>query len=174
MTRQLKYRSKPVFWDLEDKRVISSLEVEKYRSKGRLKLPNRIERFDSTLEFSVYQKLIDLYGERRIVRQYLLMILPPGYCYPKGKYWRVDFAVKTAIGSNDYARFVEAKGAVLSDFRHTLSALENHDDRSFNRLRIVFGGGIPQDNVFIKNLLKTDFKRNLYSLRHFEKLTRLP
>ncbi len=174
MTKQLKYRSKPVFWDLLDKRVISSLGVEKYRFKGKLKLPNHIERFDSTLEFNVYQKLIDLYGNRRIVTQYPLMIFPPGYCYPKGKYWRVDFAVKTAIGSNDYTRFVEAKGAVLSDFRHTLSALENHDERSFCKLRIVFGGGIPQDSAFVKNLLKTDFKRNLYSFKHFEKLTRLP
>lgn len=173
MANKLKYRSSPVFWDLLSRRVIDTSEVEKYRSKGRLKLPNHIQRFDSTLEFNVYQKLVDLFGANRIVMQHPLLIFPPGYCYPKGKKWRVDFAIKFSPNSNSFVLFVEAKGAILPDFRHTLSALENHDDRSFSRLRIVFGHGVPQDSAFIRNLLKTDFERNLYSFKQFEKLTRL-
>ncbi len=112
MTNQLKYRSKPVFWNKENRRVISPLEAEKYRSKGKLKLPEYLERFDSTLEFNVYQKLVDLFGENRIVRQYPLEIFFPGCCYPKGKKWRVDFAVRYSSNSDDFVYFIEAKGAL--------------------------------------------------------------
>ncbi len=102
------------------------------------------------------------------------MIFPPGYCYPKGKKWRVDFAIRSLYSPPSFVRFVEAKGMVLSEFRHTLAALEAHDDPSFDKLRLVFSRSIPQDNAFIKNLAKTHFESQMYSLKHFEKLQVLP
>ncbi len=174
MTNRLKYGSKQVFWDKRNRQVVNPLSIEKRPGTGKLILPDHIERFDSTLEFKVYQKLLDLYGEKRITRQYSLEIFPPGYCYPKGKYWRVDFAIRSIYTPPAFAQFVEAKGIVLPEFRHTLAALESHNELAFCKLRIVFAHELPGNSSFIKNLMKTDFDAQMYSLKHFEKLKRLP
>ena len=174
MIAQLKYGSQEVFWDTRKKEVITYYAAQKYRVRGRLKLPNHIERFPSVLEFNVYQKLVDLYGERRIVRQYPLVIMPPGCCYPKGKKWRVDFAIQWLPNSKDFVLFVEAKGALIAEFRHTLSALEAYDNAAFNKLRIIWGSGIPKHGVFIRNLLASEFRNQMYSFRQFENMSRLP
>lgn len=173
MPSRQKFRSRYVFWDLNKCTLVNKHDIEIYRCHGKLKLPPYIARFDSQHEFKVYLQLCRLFGADRIIRQYPIDIIPPGCCYPKGKTWRVDFAI---IGSKDresYSYFIEAKGAFLPEFSQTIAFLEAHSISDFEKLKIVFIGKLPEKSKVIKSLLKGKFKDNLLTLNQLKKLKAL-
>lgn len=168
MPTRPKYKAKHVFWDSKKEVVKNEHDINIYRCQGKLKLPEHIWRFDSCHEFKVYLELKRIYGADRIVRQYKLQILPPGDCYPKGKHWRVDFAVIGNKGAFSYDFFVEAKGAFLPEFATTLACLELHDINSFIRTFIVFNGTVPIKNQVVKALLKSAKTKRILTLQELE------
>ncbi len=174
MPRIPKYKAKYVFWDSRDKVVRSGIDIEIYRCNGKLKLPEHIWRFDSQHEFKVYLELVRIFGVDRIERQYLSTLFLPGKCYPKGKNWKVDFAIKDAEIPGDFSHFVEAKGAFLPEFATTLAILEARNPWFFNELFVVFNSKPPTSSRVIKSLLKTDFKNHLISLKELEQSNQLP
>ena len=165
MTSPSKFKAKNVFWDNRRKVVRSQESLSEYRFNDKLKLPTNIIRFDSQHEFKVYLELIRLYGERRVKLQYPIKILPEGYCYPNGKFWKVDFAITSDRHSSDIYLYVEAKGMVLPEFCSVLAALEARSKYAFNKLRIVFPQEPPKRNKVIASLSKTPFAPNLLSLQ---------
>ncbi len=167
MPAQLKYRAKPVYWDAYEKAVMPVATIENLMRLGTLKRSERFLRFDSTLEFSVYLKLVDLVGVERIIRQFPLEVIPPGYCYLTGKRWRVDFAIVNKVGDKFPVSYVEAKGLVLPEFRFQLASLEVYDPDAFDQLTIVFADKIAEDKMF-KRLMKTDFSSRVYTLKKFQ------
>jgi hypothetical protein len=170
----IKYRSKAVFWDSQKLCVISKDKADSYRSKNTPRLPNHIFRFDSTLEFKVYLELVRMYGQENIVRQHPLQIIPPGYCYPRGKVWKVDFAVFHTSKPYGFQYFVEAKGAVLSEFRFSLACLEQHNLDIFTKVRLVFDKAVPMSDLLVTALYKSHHRDSLLTLPQLEKLPRLP
>ena len=149
------------------------MSVEKYREGSRLKLPPSIWRFDSQHEFKVYLQLCRMYGKDRIVRQYPIAIVPPSCCYPSGKVWRVDFAIRSGISPYNPMLYLEAKGAFLTEFACVLSALEQYNIRKFYKVRIVFARELLVRNKVVKALLKSDFSKNLITLNELKKLKAL-
>ncbi len=174
MSTKLKYGSKPVYCNLRTQSVLSPYEIDSYRYKGKLKLAKHLAKFDSQHEFKVYLELIRMYGVSRVIRQYPLEIIAPGYCYSNGKNWRVDFAVTAMTGRKYIIYFVEAKGLFTTEFGYVLSALEAYDDRAFNKLRIVFASYVPSTNRVVKSLLKSDRQDALFTLNQLKKLKFLP
>jgi hypothetical protein len=174
MTTTPKYKAKAVFWDTEKQTVIDKSEVERYRVKNRLKLPNTIARFDSQHEFKVYLELCRMYGADRVIRQFPVEIFPKGICYPKGKHWKVDFAIKSNGRLPTIFAFVEAKGAFLPEFAHTLAALEWSEPDVFNSLIVVFGNSIPTENKVITSLLNSDFNCRLLTFKELQGSCYLP
>lgn len=134
MTTTPKYKAKAVFWHTEWKMVLDKSNLEEYRSKNRLKLPDNVFRFDSQHEFKVYLELCRMYGTDRVIRQYPVEIIPPGYCYPKGKTWKVDFAIKNVGQLPTVFALVEAKGFFLPEFAYTLALLLSNE--GIDRLQI--------------------------------------
>lgn len=169
-----KYKAKAVFWDTERQTVIDKSEVEKYRLKGNLKLPRTITRFDSQHEFKVYLELCRMYGVDKVIRQFPVEIFPKGICYPKGKYWKVDFAIKSNGRLPTIFAFVEAKGAFLPEFAYTLAALEWSEPTVFNSLIVVFGNSIPTKNKVITSLLNSDFDCRLLTFKELQESCYLP
>jgi hypothetical protein len=170
----IKYQSKAVFWDRNRQIVINKLEADKLRPGEGLKLPSRIIRFDSTHEFKVYLELIRMYGDSNVVRQHPLQIFPKSACYPRGKTWRVDFAILTDSSPYTFSHFVEAKGLMLPEFRCVLASLEQNNREAFNRLTLVFPRAIPLDNNLICSLHRSEHWQHLLALPELEKLKTLP
>jgi hypothetical protein len=169
-----KYKAKAVFFDSIKRVVIDRDEIDKYRPEGRLKLPEHITRFDSQHEFRVYLELCRMYGADRIIRQFPVRIFSPGYCYPKGKIWKVDFAVTNLKPHNGICHYVEAKGAFLPEFAYTLATLEQSDPVVFDRLYIIFGHSIPIENKVVRSLFNSNFGYQLLTLKEIEQLAHLP
>jgi hypothetical protein len=169
-----KYKAKHVFWDREKQIVVDSIDIERYRIKTCLKLPGAIVRFDSQHEFKVYLELGRMYGSNKVIRQFPVEIIPPGYCYPKGKNWKIDFAITSEHAYCGYSRLVEAKGAFLPEFASTLASFEQIHDSDFGKLIIVFPNSIPKDNKVVKALLKSEYAQNLLTLKELKQLTQLP
>ena len=174
MANKAKYKAKPVFWDSELRFVLGSNLIDSFRHKGRLKLPKQIIRFDSQHEFKVYLELCRMYGAERVGRQFRAEIIPPGYCYPNGKNWKIDFAVSGETSFSGLTHYVEAKGAFLPEFAHTLASFEAHDPVYFERLIVVFTNAIPKNNKIIESLLDSPFKKNLLTLEELKQLKTLP
>jgi hypothetical protein len=168
-----KYRSKAVYWNLITKTVMSLNWMEQYRVNGKLQIPKCIARFDSQHEFKVYLELVRMYGEDSIIRQYPVDICNPCCCYPKGKTWKVDFAIQFSPTSYLPHMFVEAKGAFLPEFATTLAMCEITNPDLFSDLFIVFGNKYPKDSQVLKNLLKSDMKSNLLTFPELKDLSRL-
>jgi hypothetical protein len=174
MRTKLKYGSKPVYWNDIHNRVLDLEEIESYRFKGKLKIPASISRFDSTHEFLVYRELVRIYGEERVFRQVPLEIVRPSHCYPKGKAWKVDFAIAELVwGDKHIKSYVEAKGAFLPEFGYVLSALEELHPTSFLKLKIIFGNEIPRSNKIISALMRSSFSRNIFTLKELKERKRL-
>ena len=169
-----KYKARAVFWDTKQEIVIDSSEVERYRIKDRLKLPEHITRFDSQHEFKVYLRLCWMYGEHRIKRQHPIEVVPPGRCYPKGKTWKVDFAITTSWSNPKISHYVEAKGALLPEFVNTLVQLEIAQPNVFEKLSIVFGRSIPTENKVIHSLSYRNHVPYFCTLEELKQLTHLP
>lgn len=172
MPQQLKYRSKPVFWDEKNKCVAPDWQLNDLKTLGENLARESFLRFDSTLEFHVYLKLVDMYGDKRVLRQYPLEVIPPGYCYLTGKKWRVDFAILDRIGDKFPVRYVEAKGMITTDFSYALACLEAYDPDSFEQLSLVFGQRFPSGKLMTR-LRKTDFADRIYTLKQFQCTSRL-
>lgn len=172
MSAQSKYNASPVYWDSLNKTALSSAAMKNLRESGALKKSGRFSRFDSTLEFDVYLKLVDLVGVDRIARQFPLEVVPPGYCYLTGKRWRVDFAILNKAGDKFPVSYVEAKGLVLPEFRFQLASLEAYDPDAFDQLTIVFADKIANDRMF-KHLMRTDFSSRVYTLKEFQCISKL-
>ena len=170
MPTKNKYESKNVWWDEKKRTVIHKSDVEIYRCKGRLKTPEHYVRFDSQHEFKVYLELIRMFDYDRIVRQHKIELLPPSICYPKGKTWRVDFAIKGKHKTDEFLAYVEAKGAVLSEFCYTLGLLESNRPIEFSKLRIVFPRQIPKDSKLIQDIAKTSYSKILLTLPQLKTL----
>lgn len=172
--RAPKYKAKHVYWDAKNECAIGSTILEKYRVKNRLKLPEHIWRFDSQHEFRVYLELVRMYGSYYVLRQQPIEIIEPSYCYPKGKIWKVDFAVCSPNLGSGIIYFVEAKGCFLPEFAYTLSALEQIDFSEFRKLKVIFPSTIPKTNKVIKALLDSHFNQNLLTLSDLKLLSKLP
>lgn len=171
---QPKYKAKPVFWDIKNQRVIDSTDINQYRIKFRLKLPHYIRRFDSQHEFKVYLELLRMHGVERVESQFPVIVIPSSYCYPSGKSWKIDFAIKSDCRWGGYSHFVEAKGAFLPEFAHTLASFEYRHDSKFMKLIIVFPNAIPLNNRVIKALSNSPFKKNLLTFEELKQLKTLP
>ena len=169
-----KYGAKYVFWNTINECVISAESAEGLRSGKQRQLPKHIRRFDSQHEFKVYLELVRMYGKHRVKSQVHLTILPPGNCFPRGKTWKVDFALSEPDGSFDICRYVEAKGMITREFCYTLACLEVHKPIVFNNLLLVFPNTIPIENTLIRNLRKTSSKERLLTLDTLKKSRELP
>jgi hypothetical protein len=165
-----KYRAKPVYWNLATKTVVHPSSTEQFRRNNRLQLPDCICRFDSQHEFKVYLELVRMYGASNIVRQYPLEVFPEGYCYPRGKTWKVDFAIRHNEISNLPSIFLEAKGAFLPEFAYTLAALELNNPDNFDRLYIVFPSKLPDENKVLTNLLKSPIAKQLITFTELQNI----
>jgi hypothetical protein len=164
-----KFRAKVVYWNLVTKNVVSAQSVEQYRVNNRLKLPDCICRFDSQLEFKVYLELVRMYGAEKIIRQYPLEIFPESYCYPRGKVWKVDFAIKRNASSYLPSLFVEAKGAFLPEFAVALAAFEALNPDDFDKVHIIFGNTFPKESRVFRNLLKCPIANQMMTINQLRK-----
>ena len=173
MRKQNKYKSQVVYWNEKDLRIVSSNHVNDYRKKGRLYLPEHISRFDSTLEFNVYLELCRMYSAARVYRQYPITVVPPSYCYPDGRKWRVDFAIRNTFHPQKINLLVEAKGLWLPEFSSVLAFLEQTNIKAFNRLRIVLGKSCSRGNKVAKALAKSDCKHQMLTFDQLKKTSRL-
>ena len=167
MPTNLKYRSKPVYWDEKRQKIATKEQIESAFLLNPTAKKREFSRFDSTLEFNVYLRLVEMFGSKRITRQFPVQIVPPGYCYKSGKNWRIDFAIFDDNDQKFPTYLVEAKGAVMPDFRHCVASLEVYDPGSFDRLSIVFGRSVPPDKM-MKNLMSTDFSQRIYTLKELQ------
>lgn len=169
-----KYKAKAVYFDSNRRVVIAENEAERYRVKGKLKLRDGIIRFDSQHEFKVYLELCRMYGAEMVDRQYKVQIYSSGLCYPKGKDWKVDFSIPCPSHPDRPEALVEAKGACLSEFAYTLSALEQLQPDLFDRLFIVFSDRIPVENKVISSLMNSNYEYRLLTLKELKCLQHLP
>lgn len=174
MTEKRKYRNKPVYWDTEKRVTVSRAKAEAKKTYGQFRYPKNVLRFASTLEFNVYLELCRMYGSDNIHCQYPVLIANPGYLYPKGKTWRVDFAIAAVKDSDKITYFVEAKGLWLPEFTYTLSLLEQHDRNKFSRLRIIMGTEIPTERRVVASLYDSAFRNNLLVYEDLKQLRHLP
>ena len=174
MTRRPKYRAVHVYWDSLRLITLERIDVACYRTKSGLKLPKHIWRFDSIHEFRVYLQLVRMYGADRVKRQVAIQVISPCLCYPRGKFWRVDFAITKSITDRDIYCLVEAKGAFLPEFASILVNLEREDKDVFKRTYIVFPSQVPKKNLVVKALLKSFFSKNLITLTYLNRLRDLP
>lgn len=173
MSKTPKYKAKHVYWDEEKEVVINKETVDFLQQQNNNKRPEHIQRFDSQHEFRVYLELVRMFGANHIVRQQKVQILPESYCYPKGKFWRADFAVSTATSNALYDLLVEAKGAFLPEFANILANLEQHNPRAFIRTFIVFTSQLPKGNCVIRALQKSSFNKHLLTFNELQQLKNL-
>lgn len=115
-----------------------------------------------------------MFSVKTVVRQYPVEIIPPGCCYRLGKSWRIDFAIANSDPFLGFSHYVEAKGAFLPEFAHTLASFEARYDKRLTKLIIVFTDSIPKNNKVIKSLLDSPFRSNLLTLEELKQLKTLP
>lgn len=168
-----KYKAKYVYWDRDKRIVIDPRNLYRYKKGFNGKLPENIYRFDSQHEFKVYLELVRMYGDNRVVRQYPIEIISSGWCYPKGKKWKVDFVVLSSRYSQCPEFYIEAKGIITTEFTYILANLEEHQEDIFNGLVLVFPRDIPIKNKVIKSLLNSPFNEGIMTLQDFKKRTSL-
>ncbi|WP_319422753.1 hypothetical protein [Pleurocapsa sp. FMAR1] len=174
MSVRPKYKAKPVVWNSNTCSVESPETIEQFRVRERFKLPSHIWRFDSQHEFKVYLELKRMYGEHKISRQVPVLVIAPGFSYPKGKTWKVDFVISSGAEGVKPFLYVEAKGAFLTEFALILGILEEYQFDVFRKLKIIFPERLPVGNKVVKALLESDFRKNLLTLKELEKFRVLP
>ena len=163
-----KYKAHSVYWDLEAQSIVQKTDLlKRYQKYGKLNLPEHISYFASKFEFQVYQALVKLYGVNAVIHQYPLPIISEGKCYPIGKDWKIDFAVKPSIDSSFPIMLVEAKGRLTETFTRNLAFLEQTNPTAFERFYLLFHRAIPQGNKLIRNLMSTDVKDRILTLSQF-------
>ena len=164
MPTKTKYKSKVVFWNSRTRQTVFPSKAYVQVSKHRRELKPYIYRFDSTLEFNVYLRLIELHGINCVDRQIPLLVQPPTRCIKTGRFWKVDFGLKRSRSNSNHYAYVEAKGLITSEFSHKLPMLELNNVIAFEKLHLVFGKTIPKDHAIMRNLLRTDFSQRIYTL----------
>ena len=169
----VKYRARVIYWDTRCERVITKEVADASRGGKRNRLPAHIYRFDSTLEFNVYLKLIEMYGQNRVKVQHPILYIPPGKCYPKGKFWKVDFAIRAPNKEHEYSFYVEAKGIITDGFKDKLPILEFTNPEVFRRLFLVFGSKVPFESKVIRALASAPQFKQFYTLKEFRILKKL-
>ena len=174
MTEKRKYRNKPVYWDTEKRRTVSRAKAEAKKTHGQFRFPKNVLRFASTLEFNVYLELCRMYGADNIHCQYPVPVANPGYLFPKGRTWRVDFAISAIKDSDNITHLVEAKGLWLPEFTYTLALFEQKAPSEFLKLRIVMGTEIPTERRVVASLYDSNFKNNLLVYEDLKQLRNLP
>ncbi len=163
-----KYKAHSLYWDLEAQSIVQKTDLlKRYQKYGKLNLPEHISYFASKFEFQVYQALVKLYGVNAVIHQYPLPIISEGKCYPIGKDWKIDFAVKPSIDSSFPIMLVEAKGRLTETFTRNLAFLEQTNPTAFERFYLLFHRAIPQGNKLIRNLMSTDVKDRILTLSQF-------
>ena len=160
-----KYKSKVVYWDCRRRQVIYESQSYRQVTKNRRELKPHVYRFDSTLEFNVYLKLVEQYGANCIDRQIPLQIHPPTRCLKTGRFWKVDFGLKRSKSNRNHYAYIEVKGLITSEFAHKLPMLELHNVEAFEKLHLVFAKKIPKTNTIVRNLLRTDFSQRIFTLQ---------
>lgn len=169
-----KYQAKHVYWNLDKQIVESWQNVSRYRKNGKLYLPKHLTRFDSQHEFKVYLELCRMYGDSKVSRQVAEEIIPESFCYPKGKKWKIDFAVEYSKWGWSATHWIEAKGAITSEFINNLAWLEHFAEHVFCHLYIIFPNKLPTTNKIINNLINVGWERNIFTLYELKQLDRLP
>ena len=134
-------------------RVINPGILEQYRKKDRILLPDGIHRFDSQHEFKVFLELKRMYGHYRIKKQVRTEIIPPGMCYPRGRKWKIDFAVRNFENPDIFNCFVEAKGLFIPEFGFCLAALP----RKNKILKSLFDNGWENRIMLLQDLQKMEY-----------------
>ena len=150
-----KYNATGVYYNLEKRKTLTEGEIYYYRKLNCYQREKRHEIvfFASKFEFKVFQALSEIFGHDNILPQHHVPIIFPGKCYPFGKEWAIDFAIKPAR-SRTTGLFVEAKGMCTQNFLHNLAMLEANNPRVFEKLVIVFDTSIPIKHSIIANLRK--------------------
>lgn len=174
MPQKRKYRNKPVWWDTNERVVISQKKADSQRGGSNNRLPKHVVRFESTLEFETYLELCRMYPWQRIKLQYRVPIAQAGYLFPKGRTWRVDFAITEGLGTDRIKYFVESKGIWLPEFTYTLALFEQSNPQLFTRLRIVMKDEIPTRRRVVASLYDSNFRDNLLTLDQLKTLKQLP
>lgn len=166
-----KYNAKPVYFSHRLGRQLSIDEVESYSFKlTQLRKSNKfgtVIRFDSKLEFKVYQALFSNPSVSTVIPHCEIELIPKNSSrvFPNGKTWKVDFLVK---GQHKEPLFlIEAKGIIQRDFAFILNLLEQNQPQLFNKLWLVFSDKVPTSKLLVRNLKKNKFPR-LVTLREFE------
>ena len=168
-----KYSAKYVYWDTQKQAVRHKSDIELYRARGRLKLPKHVVRFDSHHEFRVYLELCRMYGSKNIIRQVSREIIPAGYCYPKGKKWKIDFALVNNYLDSEIISFIEAKGAITSEFINNLAWVEQFNELVLWQLMIVFPNKIPTNNKVINSLIERGWSKQIITLKELRQRNKL-
>lgn len=117
-----KYKTKPVIWDVAQNKIVKSISKDTIR-------------FDSTFEFTVYQKLTTLVGIRNIEMQVPLLIKPGSGAYPELA-WKCDFRIYRQNNLCDWLN-VEAKGLPTREFKRNLQYLELFSPHDYKRLMVI-------------------------------------
>ena len=165
-----KYKAKPVYFSHRLARQLSVDEIRMHQNRHiflaeSAKLGSII-RFDSQLEFKVFQVLNGSSMVSNIISHHQVQIIPKkkSSVFPSGKTWKVDFLVKGH--HKEPLCLVEAKGIIQRDFPFILNLLELNKPELFNRLWIVFNDRVPTSKLLVKNLRKVNFPR-LVTLKEF-------
>lgn len=142
-------------WDLQ--------EVYKTRACSVKEFTERYIRFDSMFEMEVYEALVKYFPKQQIGLQVPIQLLSPCVCFPRGKMWRIDFAIYSATKPRRIIRLVEAKGVWTNVFTMNLAILEQYNLHAFDTLDIVMQQ-VPAKKSIIKNISNSDTGIKVISL----------
>lgn len=154
-----KYRAKSLYVSKVNNQVVDLERVKNYPK-------NTLIYFASQHEYLVYLALLKLPKSYSIEHQYNVSIIPPyrGVCFPNGKTWKVDFAVKM---NDEITMLVEAKGKLTKDFPLILALLELNNSQLFSKLWLVFSTQIPKNSI-LKRLRKTSLNQKIITRKQLE------
>lgn len=151
-----KYRAKALYLNISTNEIIEANKIDNFSKDTRLVY------FASRYEYRVFLALQNCFDFHLIEHQKKIEVIPKNRitCFPNGKYWKVDFAVKR---KNNSRMLIEAKGCLTKEFLMNLTLLELNNQECFNRLWIVFPRKIP-NNLILKRLLKTSMENRIMTL----------
>ena len=146
-------------WNLQEVYEIQACSIKKFKE--------RYTRFDSLFEMEVYGLLLKHFPKERIGLQVPIQLVPPCICFPKGKMWRVDFAIYSNEKPQTIIRLVEVKGMWMEAFTSNLALLELVAISAFKKLDIVVCE-IPKGKTIVKQFLDSNDCPTVYKLNDFK------
>ena len=151
-----KYNAQGVYWNCNERREPTHKELSHYLSLGKYQRTkvNDIVYFASRFELELYLELIGIFGFNYVIHQYSIPLFPEGRCYPRGRNWTIDFAIKKPR-EKSLLMLVESKGYPTEAFLSNLATLEAVDPLLFSKLTIVFRSDIP-NFLILQNLRETN------------------